>query len=84
MNAADERRAAMCAGKHKYASMSAARLVARSQGRRGAKVNTYRCPVCRCFHVGTPMGHTPMRRGDARAERETPYSYENDYDRRGR
>lgn len=82
MSDADDRRAAMCAGKHKFASMGAARLVARQQGRREQNVNAYRCPVCRCFHIGTPAGHTPMRRADARAEREAPYRYENDFDRR--
>lgn len=53
-----------CEGKKRFESMPMARKIAKQLSRRkGVSALTYRCRICRGFHVGT---HDRKRRDDRR------------------
>lgn len=54
MNAAEQLKATQCDGKDGFLSIGLARRVARNMRRRGRMgIGSYRCSVCRKFHVGS-------------------------------
>lgn len=88
MSEAEDRRASMCAGKEGFRDRRIAEGVARKQNRRkDARVRVYRCPICKLYHAGTWNGGTDggtVPRTEHRPERERPFVYDNDFDRRKR
>ena len=45
----------MCEGKESFASPSLAKSVAKRMARGGKTVESYRCDLCRQFHIGRPV-----------------------------
>jgi len=50
-----------CEGKEAFPGKAMANKVARNMGRFGKTVTSYRCEMCRSWHVGRPKPHMSGR-----------------------
>ena len=75
--------ASSCEGKKKFASYESARRNGMGSDKmRALPARVYRCPHCRCFHIGVRSVANPERRRSVLPEEK--FVHENEFDRRKR